>query len=355
MSTRYRIKDFAARAGVTVKALHHYDRLGLLKAARSSSGYRSYCDRDLQRLEEIAALKLIGIPLKQIAALLKGDTRSLGEVLESQRRVLHARRRVIDQAIDAIEVAQRTRQSAAVGDSEVLRTLIEAMEMQNDVDVLKVYFDDDAWVRWRAGHARWPGPEWHTLLREVEEARVVDPKSDRAVGLAERWNALVEADIGKDSGARRAFTKAWRSWAMKPETRPALLGAYDLDRIFRFIVNATGAMAQRRLAAAPDVARVKPRASPVRVQLFHDARALLGTSPESTAARDLARRLQDLLREEIGDDEDLLAEMQAMWQRRHGWPEAAVEWVASTYDMDARTFLAVADFLAAARVSSGRD
>lgn len=72
MSIAYRVKAFAARAGVTVKTLHHYDRLDLLKPRRTPSGYRAYSDADLERLEQIGALKVIGVPLKEIAQLLKG-------------------------------------------------------------------------------------------------------------------------------------------------------------------------------------------------------------------------------------------------------------------------------------------
>jgi DNA-binding transcriptional MerR regulator len=59
---------------VTVKALHHYDRLGLLKPRRTHAGYRLYTDADRERLEQIAAFKFIGLPLKQIKTML--DTRS---------------------------------------------------------------------------------------------------------------------------------------------------------------------------------------------------------------------------------------------------------------------------------------
>ena len=43
----YRIHEFARLAGVTVKALRHYDRLGLLRPRRTGSGYRVYSDSDL--------------------------------------------------------------------------------------------------------------------------------------------------------------------------------------------------------------------------------------------------------------------------------------------------------------------
>jgi MerR family regulatory protein/Acetyltransferase (GNAT) domain len=44
------VQEFAALTGVTVRALHHYDRLGLLQPRRTSSGYRLYGRRELQRL-----------------------------------------------------------------------------------------------------------------------------------------------------------------------------------------------------------------------------------------------------------------------------------------------------------------
>jgi DNA-binding transcriptional MerR regulator len=61
MST-FRIQEFAKLAGVTVWALHHYDRLGLLSPAhRSEHGYRLYCHDDLGRRERVLALRLFGL------------------------------------------------------------------------------------------------------------------------------------------------------------------------------------------------------------------------------------------------------------------------------------------------------
>ena len=45
----YRAREFAELAGVTVRTLHHYDRLDLLKPRRTDAGYRLYRDRDLER------------------------------------------------------------------------------------------------------------------------------------------------------------------------------------------------------------------------------------------------------------------------------------------------------------------
>ena len=47
----YRVQEFAELAGTTVRALHHYDRLDLLKPRRTDAGYRLYQSHDLERLE----------------------------------------------------------------------------------------------------------------------------------------------------------------------------------------------------------------------------------------------------------------------------------------------------------------
>src|SRR5262245_47652940 len=84
---QYHTRQFARLAGVTARALHHYGRLGLLKPRRSSAGYRSYTDRDFERLAQIVALKYIGVPLKKIQVTTR-SSESLANALRAQRQIL---------------------------------------------------------------------------------------------------------------------------------------------------------------------------------------------------------------------------------------------------------------------------
>ena len=88
------VQEFAKLAGVTVRALHHYDRLGLLRARRNGTGYRVYAACDMERLEQIVALKFLGIPLKQIGTMLDPGGLELSEALRMQRTVLEEKRQV---------------------------------------------------------------------------------------------------------------------------------------------------------------------------------------------------------------------------------------------------------------------
>jgi len=67
--------EFAKLAGVTVRTLHHYDRIGLLKpSGYTDAGYRLYRQEDLIRLQQIVTLKFIGFSLPQIKNLLNSNS-----------------------------------------------------------------------------------------------------------------------------------------------------------------------------------------------------------------------------------------------------------------------------------------
>ena len=69
------VSQVARRTGVTVRTLHHYETLGLLRpAARSGAGYRLYGEAELRRLQHIVSLKALGLSLDAIRTSLDADT-----------------------------------------------------------------------------------------------------------------------------------------------------------------------------------------------------------------------------------------------------------------------------------------
>src|SRR5215467_7638960 len=124
-----RVSEFAQKTGVTVRTLHHYDRLGLLKpSGRTQSGHRLYGERDFARLQQIVTLKFIGLPLRQIKDLLDRSDLDLAATLRLQRRMLLEKRRQVEAAIQAIEVAERSLQSSRAPDLAALKKIIEIIE-----------------------------------------------------------------------------------------------------------------------------------------------------------------------------------------------------------------------------------
>jgi MerR family transcriptional regulator, thiopeptide resistance regulator len=215
----YRVSDFAEKAGVTVRTLHHYDRLGLLKpSGRTEAGYRLYGERDFARLQQIVTLKFIGLTLKQIKDLLDRGDLDLKSTLSLQRRLLLEKRLQVEAAIQAIEEAERSLQSGSAPDLAALKKIIEVMERQNNMEWAKKYYTEEAQDR-IAERARTWTPElqakveqdWKTLIGEVEAAIAakVDPSDAKAQALAQRWSELLHGFTGGDAGIQQGLNKLY--------------------------------------------------------------------------------------------------------------------------------------------------
>lgn len=90
---RYTVGELARATGLTVRTLHHYDRIGLLQPTdRSPSGYRLYGREDVRRLYRILALRQLGLGLKDIDARLGQDAAAPGTASRRRRRVPRALR-----------------------------------------------------------------------------------------------------------------------------------------------------------------------------------------------------------------------------------------------------------------------
>src|SRR6185312_10198795 len=87
----YTVKKLAGMSGVSVRTLHFYDEVGLLKPAyHGANGYRFYEEAQLLRLQQILFYRELGFELKQIKRILGQDGFKIAGALESHRKVLQA-------------------------------------------------------------------------------------------------------------------------------------------------------------------------------------------------------------------------------------------------------------------------
>src|ERR1044071_5861965 len=100
----YSVKKLSVLAGVSVRTLHLYDKMGLLKpSVRTEAGYRLYGERELLRLQQILFYKEFGFSLQQIAAILDDPEFDLIEALESHKRNLQARQESINMLLQTLD------------------------------------------------------------------------------------------------------------------------------------------------------------------------------------------------------------------------------------------------------------
>jgi DNA-binding transcriptional MerR regulator len=250
----FKVRAFAELAGVTVRALHHYDRLALLRPKRTAAGYRVYSSRDLERLEQIVALKFLGFPLKQIKSVLDRDSRSLGDVLRAQRRALEEKRRRLDKAIGVIADAERSIQPGGAADSAVLKRIIEVFDMTDHNDEMRKYYTDAAWAELskrreemtdRVRDIAMEGTrKWEALFKDITESLDVDPAGPVAQSLLDRWKALIEEFTGGNQEIKEGIGRAWQDRDNWSDERKTYSAPFTDRRVWEFIRKAGTARTQ---------------------------------------------------------------------------------------------------------------
>jgi len=100
----YSVRQLSQLAGVSVRTLHLYDQIGLLKPSlRTEAGYRQYEEKELLRLQQILFYKELDFPLKDIGGILDDPGFDKVKALENHRMALHARKERIDRLLTTID------------------------------------------------------------------------------------------------------------------------------------------------------------------------------------------------------------------------------------------------------------
>jgi MerR family transcriptional regulator, thiopeptide resistance regulator len=342
---RYRVHEFSELAGVTVKALQHYDRLGLLKPARTPSGHRLYVDGDVERLEQIVALKFLGLSLRQIREVLERDAVPLADALRLQRQVLEDQRRRLDRAISAIGDVERHLADGSRSKAGILKQLLEAIGMHHDIDVMKRYYSDEAWAKWRPHYELEPSAEVQALIAEGKALVGTDPGSERAQALVRRWSEYWMRATGRDPDILGGMMRAWHDRDNWPEPFRTKTLTAELEVLMQFF----GEVAWERMAKSCEQSSSRfsfpHRAAESRLAFYREAEAALDEDPKGARARQLARRWDAILDAEAAGDAAAKASLVNAWRSRDQWPPFMRQWVAGCYMMSERRWLAVGAFL----------
>ena len=229
--TLYKVSEIARRTGITVRTLHHYESLGLLRPARrSDAGYRLYGAAELARLQHIVSLKALGFPLAEIRACLDADAPSLAEALTRQAGRL---REGIVRQQDLVKRIEHIAWLAAQGraiDADILLSSIEASTIME-----KYLTPEQRQAIQRRGEALGAArvesvqQEWPQVIAGMQAAMTLgkDPASEEVQSLARRWRALVREFTGGDAGIQRSMNTMFRENAdeMRAKTGidPALM------------------------------------------------------------------------------------------------------------------------------------
>lgn len=217
----YTVGELAKRAGLTVRTLHHYEELGLLRASgRSEAGYRRYGEADVLRLHRVLALRDAGLSLKAIAPMLDGEApQPLAAVLQGQIEQIEAQLLAQETLLQTLRNAAK--RLALHGDGgDAMQVLLDAMQMRR---VHERWFSPE---QMRALRHQWEAlpeaerdaveAEWPTLIRQAREAMDAgrDPAAPEVQALVRRWLVLQKQFLEVAPGMKDTMQ---RMYAAEPE------------------------------------------------------------------------------------------------------------------------------------------
>jgi MerR family transcriptional regulator, thiopeptide resistance regulator len=210
----WKVGELAKRTGVSVRALHHYDEIGLLSPShRSESGYRLYTETDVLRLQQIRSLRTLGFSLDAAAEFLNRPDVTPDRVLRLHIGRLKEQIELQRSLVDRLErVAERWGSDERVPTEEFLQIIEETTMYEK-------YYSPEQMAELRqrgeqlgADHLREVEAEWPRLMAEVqaEMDKGTDPADERMQQLARRWRELLQEFTGGNPGITKSLGRLWQ-------------------------------------------------------------------------------------------------------------------------------------------------
>ncbi len=163
------VGEVAALAGITVRTLHHYDRIGLLSpSGRTASGYRRYSAPDLDRLHQVLVYRELGFPLEEVAALLDADDPA--EHLRRQHRLLRDRLERTQAMVAAVEKEMEARaMGISLTPEERFELFGDWLPEEYEAEAEQRWGDTEAWEQSQRRTRSYSKDDWVRIKAEGED------------------------------------------------------------------------------------------------------------------------------------------------------------------------------------------
>jgi DNA-binding transcriptional MerR regulator len=200
----YSVGQVASLAGVSVRTLHHYDDVGVLRpGARTAAGYRQYDDADVGRLRDVLSYRELGFSLEQVRSILDDPRADPSARLRDQHRLVRERIARLERVLVHLEKMMEARQMG------IDLTPQEQLEVFGDgwrgaeyaAEAEQRWGDTEAWRQSARRTSAMSKDDWLAVKAETEalEADLASafaggtaPTDERAMDLAERHRLGIE-------------------------------------------------------------------------------------------------------------------------------------------------------------------
>ena len=159
---KLQIKEFAELTGVSVRTLHYYDEIGLLKPSfvDKQNGYRFYDEGSLERMQEILFYRELDFSLKSIAEILASPNYDKQKALAEQKRLLKLKKDHLERLIVALEQAEKGEITMSAFDNSEYETA----RQQYEDEARQRWGDTDAYKESQEKTSSYSKEKWNDVL-----------------------------------------------------------------------------------------------------------------------------------------------------------------------------------------------
>ncbi|HDK7159869.1 MerR family transcriptional regulator [Clostridium botulinum] len=171
----YKIKEVADMAGISVRMLYHYDKIGLLNPESvNAAGYRLYSDENLNRLQQILFFKELNFPLQEIKAILDSPNFDKKEALKVHRQLLLEKKIRLEKIIQSVDKTISSMEGEFKMDKkETLNvfsmTEIEEHQRKYSEEVKEKYGNTSAYKESNKKTSKYTKEDWNNIMKGWDE------------------------------------------------------------------------------------------------------------------------------------------------------------------------------------------
>lgn len=236
MTTYYAINKLCKITQVSVRTLHYYDEINLLKPShRTAKGHRLYSELDLLKLQQIVTFRFLGFSLSQIQKIMKVDKENMFHHIRLQAQAIAEEAQRIDKVSKFFNYLVEKFDSESNIDWETSSKIIEVLKdkKSNSAEWYQKYLS-----RHDAEHvkkfARTRTDKWLALFEEVKANLHTDPCGEVGKKLVKKWIDLADQAYGSKPELRDKLWQGYQAGLIPNNYFP-----YDKD-VINYLARAFG-------------------------------------------------------------------------------------------------------------------
>lgn len=192
-----KINDVAKLTGITVRTLHYYDEIGLLKPSKiTDAGYRIYDEKNLETLQQILLFREMNFPLSEIKEIISNPKFDRIDALEKHKNLLIKKRQRLDNLINLVNNTIKGENDMSFKEFDM--TEIEATKKKYAKEVKERYGKTDSYKEYEVKTKNYDKDKWNEVNAEANEIfkafadiKDKDPESEDVQKLVKVWQDYI--------------------------------------------------------------------------------------------------------------------------------------------------------------------